>query len=101
MRISTSYLFIILASIILSTLQCDGSKNLEKIKFSTTQLISINNSYSISLITNIPKSKTALFLMGTTNRELENQPSMDYVDYYTDHEQSACINLSASLYIFC
>ena len=55
---------------------------------SLTQLISINNSCAISLITIIPKSKTVLFLLGTTNTELENQPSMDHVDYYTDDQQS-------------
>jgi len=87
MKKYTSYLFILLIFIILSIIQCDRRKNLEKLKSSTNHSISIENANPISLITIIPKGKTASFMMGTTDAELKNQPSMDHVDYYTDDER--------------
>jgi len=52
-------------------------------------MILIENAGSISLITIIPKGTTASFLMGSTDAELEVQPSMDHSDYFTGDEQPA------------
>ena len=83
MKKEALYLFIILICITTSVIQCTKSNNLKKLEVLNLNIINIDNTSPISLVTIIPKGEKATFLMGTTKEELKTQPTMDHTDYYT------------------
>lgn len=89
MKENVSRLFILLIFIILSLTHCDERKNTEKLKFPANRSIAVDNASPVHLVTIIPTGEKASFMMGTTDEELTNQPSMDHADYYTTDEQPA------------
>ena len=89
MKKQLSFFLIIMISITASFLKCGKRDNLNE--SSNIRSITIDNTNPISLVTIISKGEKASFLMGTTDKELKTQPSMDHADYYTDDEQPAHI----------
>ncbi len=89
MKSKTLKLIFISAFLLIVCTNCQQSKIDNKSASAITRSIAINSSVHLHLVTIIPEGENASFLMGTTEAESENQPSMDYDDYYIHDEQPA------------
>jgi formylglycine-generating enzyme required for sulfatase activity len=80
---------IICSSVVLFFWSFSYSQNSKQSELPEIRKVAITNNCHVSFVTIIPKDKTATFLMGTTDKELAGQPTMDHEDYYIYDEQPA------------